>query len=198
MLMAGSLSAQQIIDGEKMEVLENQVIVQNSHEAVWDALSSFGNVSSFHTTIDESIVLNGTAEAAQLGAEREIQIPDGVNNIINKERIITFVEGIYYTYEVYESENFPTKMMHVTYGVRLDHNGRTVLFSKIFYKLNNAFNTKLLKGKLNRANLDSLLAFKYYIETGERNTEIKILRKRYHNEIHEKNSDYAAINTYLK
>lgn len=198
MLMAVSLSAQQVIDGEKMEVLENQVIVRNSHEAVWTALSSFGNVSSFHATIDESIVQNGTEVAARLGAEREIHIPDGMNNIINKERIITYIEGIYYTYEVYESENFPTKMMQVTYGVRLDDKGRTVLFSKIFYKLNNAFNTKFLKGKLNRFNMDSLLAYKYYIETGEKNTEIKILRKRYHQESHTKNSDYAAINTLSK
>ena len=47
-LLVAQLSAQRIIDGEKMEVLENQVIVQNSHDAVWSALSYYGNVSSFH------------------------------------------------------------------------------------------------------------------------------------------------------
>lgn len=191
-MLVNQLAAQQIIDGEKMEVLENEVIVHNSHEAVWNALSSFGNVSGFHTTIDESVALNGTEDKASLGAEREIQIPDGMNNIINKERIIKYIDGVYYTYEVYESENFPTRKMHVTYGVRLDHRGRTVLFSKTFYKLNNGFLTNLFKRKLKRANFDSLLAYKYYIETGERNTNIKILRKRYHNEDEDSNNDYIV------
>lgn len=192
MLLLNQVSAQQIIDGEEMEVLENEVIVHNSHEAVWNALSSYGNVSSFNTTIDDSIMLNGTKEEASLGAEREIQIPDGINNIINKERIVTFVDGVYYTYEVYQSENFPTKKMHVTYGVRLDHKGRTVLFSKIFYRLNNGFVTNLFKKKLKKANFDSLLSYKDYIETGEQNTDIKILRKRYQDEGDEYHIDYLV------
>lgn len=192
-LTVAQLSAQQFLDGEKLEVIENQVMVQNSHQAVWKALSAFGNVSKFHTSIDDSMALNGTKEVAKLGAEREVQIPDGINNIINKERIVTFIDGVYYTYEVYESENFPTKKMQVTYGVRLDEKGRTILFSKTFYKLNNAINTKFLKRKLKRIGMDSLLAYKYYIETGEKNTDIKILRKRYQKEDHESNPDYIAV-----
>lgn len=193
LLFVSQLSAQQFIDGEKLEVLENQVVVQNSHEAVWKALTAFGNVSKFHTSIDDSMALNGTKEEAKLGAEREVQIPDGINNIIHKERIVTFIDGVYYTYEVYESENFPTKKMQITYGVRLDEKGRTILFSKTFYKLNNAINTKFLKRKLKRFGMDSLLAYKYYIETGEKNTDIKILRKRYQKEDHENNPDYIAV-----
>ncbi len=193
MIMFSPLSAQQLIDGEKMEVLEHKIVVQNSHEAVWDALVEFGNVSNFHSSFDDSVSLNGTNEQAQLGVEREVQIPDGINNIINKERIITFMDGVYYTYEVYESENFPTKKMHVTYGVRLDEKGRTILFVKTFYKLNNAINTKFLKRKLNRFGTDSLLAYKYYIETGERNTDLKILRKRYQKEGDGVDPDYLAI-----
>ncbi len=192
-LLVTQLSAQQFIDGEKMEVLENYVIVQNSHEAVWKVLSAYGNVSKFHSSIDDSMALNGTLEQAQLGAEREVQIPDGINNIINKERIVTYIDGVYYTYEVYESENFPTRKMQVTYGVRLDEKGRTILFSKTFYKLNNAINTKFLKKKLKRFSMDSLLAYKYYIETGERNTDIKTLRKRYHKEDQEYGTDYVVI-----
>ncbi len=192
-LFIGQLSGQQLIDGEKMEVLEYQVVVQNSHEAVWQALSAFGSVSKFHTAIDDSMALNGTDEQANLGAEREVQIPDGINNIIHKERIVTFIDGVYYTYEVYESENFPTRKMQITYGVRLDEKGRTILFGKTFYKLNNAINTRFLKRKLKRFGMDSLLAYKYYIETGEKNTDIKILRKRYQKEDHENNPDYIAV-----
>ncbi len=150
LLFVSQLSAQQFVDGEKLEVLENQVVVQNSHEAVWKALTAFGNVSKFHTSIDDSMALNGTKEEAKLGAEREVQIPDGINNIIHKERIVTFIDGVYYTYEVYESENFPTKKMQITYGVRLDEKGRTILFSKTFYKLNNAISTRVFEKEIEK------------------------------------------------
>jgi len=192
LLMVTQLSAQQIIEGEKMKFLENKVIVNNSPEAVWKALVAFGDVSTFHSTIDESIVLNGSGAQAMLGAEREVQIPDGINNIINKERIIKIIDGVYYTYDVYESENFPMKKMQVTYGVRLDHKGRTILFSKTFFKFNNALASSLLKNKLDRANKDSLLAYKNYIENGEENADIKELRKRYDEEEQSGDFDYLV------
>lgn len=190
----GKLTAQDFAEIDEMEVLENKVFVQNSHEAVWRALSYFGNVSKFHTSIDDSVPLNGSDEEADLGADREVQIPDGITNIINKERIVTFVDGINYTYEVYETENFPTKKMYVTYGIRLDEKGRTILYTKTFYQMNNRLNNKLLKRKLNRLSMDSLLAYKYYIERGEKNTDIKVLRKRYQREGRDYDTVYAAMN----
>ena len=192
LFFVAQLTAQQFIDGEKMEFLEHQVFVRNTPESVWNALTTFGDLSDFHTAIDDSMPLNGSSEEAALGVEREVQIPDGINNIINKERIVTFIDGVYYTYEVYESENFPKGTMRVTYGVRLDEKGRTILFSKTFYKLNNVINTKFLKRKLKKLNMDSLLAYKYYIETGEKNTDIKNLRKRYQKESQEDSIDYLA------
>ena len=171
--------------------------MNNTPQEVWKALVAFGNVSTFHSTIDESIILNGSAEEAMLGAEREIQIPDGVHNIINKEKIIKIIEGIYYTYDVYESENFPIKKMQVTYGVRLDHHGRTVLYSKTFFKFNNALANGLLKKKLDRANKDSLLAYKNYIENGEKNTNIKELRKRYEDNEQTGDFDYLVSHHIL-
>jgi len=179
LLLVTQLSAQQIIEGEEMEFLENKVVVNNTPQEVWKALVAYGNVSTFHSTIDESIVLNGSAEKAMLGAEREIQIPDGINNIINKEKIIKIIEGIYYTYDVYESENFPIKKMQVTYGVRLNFKGQTILFSKTYFKFNNALANRFLRKKLDRVNKDSLLAYKYYLETGEKDTDIEVLRKRF-------------------
>jgi hypothetical protein len=174
------MSAQQFSDDDKINYLENSVVVKKSPHAVWEALSSFGDVSLINVTVDESVTLNGSKNQAALGAEREVLIPDGITNIINKERIVTLIDGVYYTYEVYETENFPTKRMWVTYGVRLDHKGRTVLFSKVFYELNNAFATTFLRRKVKRINMDSLLAYKNFIENGERQTDVKTLRKRYH------------------
>jgi hypothetical protein len=197
LMLVTQLSAQQMIEGEKMKFLENKVLVNNTPQEVWKALVAFGNVSTFHSTIDESIILNGSAEEAMLGAEREIQIPDGVHNIINKEKIIKIIEGIYYTYDVYESENFPIKKMQVTYGVRLDHHGRTVLYSKTFFKFNNALANGLLKKKLDRANKDSLLAYKNYIENGEKNTNIKELRKRYEDNEQTGDFDYLVSHHIL-
>lgn len=194
MLLAAQLTAQDVKKVENLETIENQVFVNGSPEAVWNALSSYGNVSSFHSVIDDSMPINGSVDKASLGSEREVQIPDGINNIIFKERIVNFSEGIYYTYEVFESENFPTKRMKVTYGVRLDEKGRTILYSKTAYKLSNILSTKFLKRKLDKANNDSLLAYKYFIETGERNTDLKILRKRYLKEVQDGASDYFAVN----
>jgi len=179
LILSIQLPAQDIIEGEKMNFFENKVIVNNSPQEVWTILSAFGDVSNFHTTIDDSFSINGSLDQAMLGSEREIQIPDGVNNIINKEKIIHFIDGIYYTYDVYESENFPIKKMQVTYGVRLNFKGQTVLYSKTYFKFNNALANKFLRKKLDRVNKDSLLAYKYYLETGEKDTDIKVLRKRF-------------------
>lgn len=169
-------------ENSKAKFVENEVIVNESPQKVWQALSAYGNVSYLNATIDDSVMLNGTDQEARLGAEREIQIPNGVNNIINKERIVAYIEGVYYTYDVYESENFPTKNMEVTYGVRQDFKGRTILFSKTYYELNNGLVTNFFKRKMKRLNMDSLLAYKNYIETGETNAEIKSLRKKYDEE----------------
>jgi len=191
-LMVFQLSAQQFSEDEKIKFLENRVVVKKSPEEVWKVLASFGNVSKFNATFDESVILNDTRNEVKLGAEREVLIPDGITNIINKERIVTLIDGVYYTYEVYETENFPTKRMWVTYGVRLDKRGRTVLFSKVFYELNNPIATTFLKGKLRRTNMDSLLAYKNFIETGEKNTDIKMLRKLYDPKKQDYSSDIVA------
>ncbi len=179
LLLVANLSAQEVIDGEKMKYFENQIVVNNSPEEVWKVLAAYGNISSFHATIDDSFAINGSLQEAVLGSEREIQIPDGVNNIINKERIIALIDGVYYTYDVYESENFPMKKMQVTYGVRLNFKGQTILFSKTYFKFNNALANGFLRKKLDRANKDSLLAYKDYLETGEKDSDIKVLRKRF-------------------
>lgn len=189
LLVVAQLSAQENIKDEKLNFFENQVVVNTSPAEVWAVLAAFGNVSDFHSTIDDSIPINGSKEEAILGSEREIQIPDGVNNIINKERIIDLIEGVYYTYDIFESENFPIKKMQVTYGVRLNFKGQTVLFSKTYFKLNNALANRFLRKKLERANMDSLLAYKFYLETGETDADLKVLRKMFINSENLKDED---------
>lgn len=175
----GSIHAQVYSDFKKSKIIHNEVVVEGSPQDVWKVLKVFGDVSSFNATIDESYMLNDGSGNAELGAEREIHIPNGINNIINKERIVEFVDGVYYTYDVYDTENFPTRHMVVTYGVRRNGSGQTILFSRTEYEMNNYLNTRMYRSKLEKSNFDSLLSYKNFIETGEMNSDIKGLRKQY-------------------
>ena len=179
LFVIGNVTAQNDDLETGMKIIGNEVIVNSSPEDVWQALASFGNVSSFLSTIDEGSALNGTLNLAVVGSERESIIPQGINNIIQKERIIELMEGVYYTYDVYESESLPVKKMLITYGIKLNEEGNTILYSRIKYKMNSGLKTRMLKSKLDKANMDSLIAYKYYIETGEENRDILVLRKRY-------------------
>ena len=179
LFVIGNMTAQKDDLEAGMKIISNEVIVNSSPEDVWQALAYFGNVSSFLSTIDEGSALNGTLSLAVVGSERESIIPQGINNIIQKERIIELMEGVYYTYDVYESESLPVKKMLITYGIKLNEEGNTVLYSRIKYKMNSGLKTRMLKGKLDKGNMDSLIAYKYYIETGEENRDIVVLRKRY-------------------
>jgi len=195
LFVIGNVTAQKDDLESGMKIIGNEVIVNSSPEDVWQALASFGNVSSFLSTIDEGASLNGTLNLAVVGAERESIIPQGINNIIQKERIIELMEGVYYTYDVYESESLPVKKMLITYGIKLDESGHTVLYSLIKYKMSSGLKTRMLKGKLDKGNMDSLIAYKYYIETGEENRDIEVLRKRYkYSDQNESHDDLIATN----
>jgi len=194
LFVIGNVTAQKDDLESGMKIIANEVIVNSSPEDVWQALASFGNVSSFLSTIDEGGALNGSLNLAVVGAERESIIPQGINNIIQKERIIELMEGVFYTYDVYESESLPVKIMFITYGIKLDEEGKTVLYSIIRYKMNSSLKTRMLKGKLDKGNMDSLIAYKYYVETGEENRNIEILRKQY-NRSDQKEPDHELIAT---
>ena len=195
LFVIGNVTAQKDDLESGMKIIGNEVIVNSSPEDVWQALASFGNVSSFLSTIDEGEALNGTLNLAVVGSERESIIPQGINNIIQKERIIELMEGVYYTYDVYDSESLPVKKMYVTYGIKLNEAGNTVLYSRIKYKMNSGLKTRMLKGKLDKGNMDSLIAYKYYIETGEENRDIELLRKRYkYSDQNESHDDLIATN----
>jgi hypothetical protein len=182
LVMMAHVNAQQTGKEPQLKTISNELVVKGSVEEVWSALASFGNVSSFLSTIDESYPLNGSRVIAAEGSERESMVPDGLNNIIYKERVTDIVEGSYYTYEVYDSENFTLNKMIVTFGVTSDKEGRTILYSRMRYKMNSVLMTHFLRRKLNKINFNSLIGYKYYVETGEKNSDIKSLRRRYFKE----------------
>ena len=89
--------------------------------------------------------------------------------------------------------------MYITYGIKLDETGNTVLYSLIRYRMNSGLKTRMLKGKLDKGNRDSLIAYKYYIETGEDNRDIEVLRKQYNrSEQKEPDEDLIATNVSHK
>jgi hypothetical protein len=193
-LVLSNLNAQESNRESGMRIISDEVVINSSPAEAWETLAAFGNVSNFLSTIDEGSALNGSLDLAVLGAERESIIPKGIHNIIQKERIIELVEGAYYTYEVYESENFSVKKMYVTYGVKLDSEGNTVLYGITEYKMNSGLATRMVKGKLGKGNMDSLIAYKYYIETGEENSDIDSLRKRYDEDERMKSESVLVVN----
>lgn len=193
-LVFGSLNAQDYHRESGMKIISDEIIIFGPPEKTWEALAEFGNVSHFLSTIDEGSALNGSKNLAIIGAERESIIPKNITNIIQKERIIELVEGAYYTYEVYESENFPMKKMYVTYGVKLDSKGNTIMYGITEYKMNSGLATRMMKGKLSKGNMDTLIAYKYYIETGEKNTDIDSLRRRYDEEISMNSENDLVVN----
>ena len=68
----GPIYAQVESDFKKSKTIYNEVIVNGSPQQVWKVLQSYGEVSNFNATIDESYMLNEGTGVAVLGAEREI------------------------------------------------------------------------------------------------------------------------------
>ncbi|NMH89015.1 SRPBCC family protein [Flavivirga algicola] len=165
----------------KLMNITQEVVVNIAPQKAWDILSDYGNVGAFHSSLKSSKPLNGSTNEAVLGCERECIIPNGKKEIMVREKIINLVEGQYYTYDVYEWKNFPLKKMLITYGVKTNSLGETIIYQNSQYRLKPRFLTWLMKGKLKSGSRESLLAYKHYMETGEKNVALKILKKKYKN-----------------
>ena len=157
-------------------VIENRVRVDASVDKAWAALADFSGVSGFHVLFDESNLLKGEKRLA-VGNERESHIPDGINNVILKERITEMKEGSFYSYTVYDWENIPLESMSVTYGVGVNPRGETEIYNRTVYRMTSGVITGLARGKFEKGSKDSLISYKYFIETGKNQKDLKALRK---------------------
>jgi hypothetical protein len=99
--------------------------------------------------------------------------------IMLKERIVDYVEGRSYTYEVYEWKNFPIRSMTFGFTISGDGPAATTLAIDIAYLARPAFLTPLLAPKMRKLAQDVLLGYKHYAETGERRVPIKRLKHVY-------------------
>lgn len=157
--------------------IENSVRVNSTTEQAWNVLADFAGTGAFHVLYDETILLKGEAKALVLGAERESLIPDGMFNLIQKERIVDLVDGAYFTYEVYDSDKSSMESMLVTYGVMTDEAGNVRIYNHVAIQEGPKVWKNFSKRRQNRDSEISLISYKHRIETGGSEKDIKRLKK---------------------
>lgn len=163
----------------KLKNVHQSISINVSPEKMWDVLSQYGDVSNFHAGVVESTSVEGNSNDASLGCERVCNIVDMGLKIVLKERIINYVEGEGYQYDVYEWKNFPLKKMLFGFKIIPDDSGKTILRIDVDYKASPALLTPLMARKMRNLIKDVLLGYKHYAETGEKRTPIQSIRKMY-------------------
>ena len=73
--------------------VHREVSIRADREQVWQALSQYGDVSSFHAGAASSVKVEGSGNVAAPGCERVCNIVDLGLHISLKERIVDYVEG---------------------------------------------------------------------------------------------------------
>ena len=163
----------------KPKHIHQAILIKSSPERLWEILQHYGNVSLFHAGVVKSLKEQGSDDKASMGCERICNIVDMGLKITLKERIVDYVEGQSYRYEVYEWKNFPIQHMLFGFSVRNSTPGYTTLSIDIEYKARPAVLTPLMAGKMKKLAYDVLLGYKHYAETGEKRVPIRELRNLY-------------------
>jgi len=163
----------------KLKQINEEILINVSAEKMWSVLSQYGDVSNFHAGVAESYKVAGSTNTAALGCERVCNIVDLGLHITLKERIIDYVEGQSYKYEVYEWKNFPLRAMFFGFRIIPQASNQTSLIINIDYKAKPAILTPLMAGKMRRLARDVLLGYKHFSETGVKRVPIKALKKQY-------------------
>jgi hypothetical protein len=177
-LMSGEAVAQKEV---KLTTTQAELIVNVSTEKAWEVINSYGDVGDYHSGVTSSKSLEGSANLGSMNCERECTIENGRKDIVVVEKIIEYKENSHYRYEFTRTENFPIEKFYNTFGVKKNAEGKTVIYVKSEFRLDPWFLKYMAKGKLRRGNKDALIAYKHFMETGEKNVDIKILRKKYKN-----------------
>ena len=164
-------------NGIKLTKVITSIKINAPKEKTWEALSHYGDVSTFHAGVEKSVNHSGFTNIAALGVERTCNILDGKKEVILKEKITEYQDGKYYRYQVFEWKNFPLKVMFFGFSVADISNARSKLTLVINYRLKPGFLTSLMKWKIKKMEKDILIGYKNYIETGKRNVPIQTLKK---------------------
>jgi hypothetical protein len=141
------------------------VVVEVPPEQAWALLADFGSVQDYFASIVKSDWIGdpGLAE----GSERFCDLSFQGRDVHVKERIFELEPGSHFVYDVYDWENFPLKRMHNTFGVRVDAQGRTVVYNVIDFKLKPAMMSGLMRKTMAGSARATMLGMKHVLETGD-------------------------------
>lgn len=163
----------------QLKKIHQEMRIKTSPEHMWNVVSQFGNVCDFHAGVVSSIKQQGSENSASIGCERICNIVDMGLHITLKERVVDYVEGKSYQFEVYDCKNFPVKEMFFRFTIKDATPTHTTLAIDIAYQAKPALLTPLMSGKMRSLARDVLLGYKHYTETGEKRVPIKELKRRY-------------------
>jgi len=71
----------------KLKHIRREMQIQATPERLWEILSQYGDVSSFHSGVVESHAVTGSSNTASKGCERVCNIVDMGMKVMLKERI---------------------------------------------------------------------------------------------------------------
>lgn len=171
-----------IIDGKKYRVLHSEVAIDKTVEQVWNEIAmNFITIDQVVKDVISTNCLSGDITYG-LGTKRLCVLDFNGDTIKIKEEIIDFKEcGDYreLTYFVYDSPDIPLKN-YATWSVRKGKDGKTYLGSTFIFRANFAPLTGLVEKKLKKGNLRvGVLAYKHFLETGEKNIDSDKLNELY-------------------
>jgi hypothetical protein len=179
----GGFESRRIINKKKFHVLYEEVTIDKSINEVWNEVAgNFINVGEIAKSINSSHCESGDITEG-LGAARYCSIDFQGKTVEIKERIIDFRDcgdNREFTYDVYETKGFPAKVYN-TWVVRKGEDGKTYLGTVFIFRANLAFMTGMMGRKLTKLGglRNGILAYKHYLETGEKNVDPKKLNELY-------------------
>lgn len=179
----GGYPKKETINGKKFRVMYYEHVIDKTLEEVWaEVAGNFVHVGKIAKSITKSHCESGNLTEG-LGTKRFCAIEFGKQTIEIKEKIIDYQNSIdrkEYTYEVYESKGFPAKVYN-TWVVRQGDDGKTYLGTAFKIRANFALMTGLIAQQLKKQEniRKGVLAYKHFLETGERNADPEKLLQLY-------------------
>lgn len=178
-------ASRRIIDQKKFHVLHHELEIDASVDAVWNEVAgNFVNSVDIAESVIASHCLSGDLTKG-LGTERLLHFNFDGTEVEAKERIVDYRDGgdiREFTYDVYESKGSPlTVKVYNTWTVRSGGNGKTLLGTAFVFRPNLAFLTGIIGKQIAKSGSlrTGLLAYKHYLETGEKRVEGEKLNALY-------------------
>lgn len=174
-----------IIGGKTYHVLHQELEINASVDAVWDEVAgNFVNSVEIAESVIDSRCLSGDLKKG-LGTERLLHFKFDGKEVEAKERIVDYRDAgdiREFTYDVYASKGSPlTVKVYNTWTVRKNGDGKTMLGTAFTFRAKLAFMNSIIGKQLARSGSlrTGLLAYKHYLETGEKRVEAAKLNSLY-------------------